>query len=847
MTGIIILSISVLLQFIAAIIALRLMSSVGGRVIWAALSSAIILMTVRRAISLYTVISFYPDKQPSINAESIALLISALMLFAIASIRPMFIKIRRSEQSQLERNHRLRAQQAALLELATYEAISQEDLNDTLKTVTEAAARALDLDRVDVWLYGKDRLSIQCKDCYDRKTGKHQAGMEVGTTAYPAYFDALEHNLVIAVKDASVDPRTRDLVSSDLIPDGSRSVLDAPIRLGGSTVGVLCHRHSTPDRIWLLEEQNFAASLAEMVALALDQQQRKDAEADLFREKELAQVTLASIGDGVITTDINGTVEYLNPVAEQLTGWMCRDAIDKKLAEVLYVVDESTRQPVPDTLARCLRDGTSISLSGHNLLIHRSHEREYSIEVTASPIRDREQEIIGFILVFHDVTELRGMARQMTYLATHDALTGLINRREFEMRTQLALKNARKYGQRHALCYLDLDQFKVVNDTCGHIAGDHLLKRLAAQLGTVIRGSDTIARLGGDEFGVLLENCPQKKALLIADELRNVAQDFRFTWQKKVFEVGVSIGLVVIDESSGSLTDVLSAADSACYAAKDLGRNRVHLFQIDDAVLTRRQGEMQWVQRIRRAHQEGRFHLYYQPMIPLKSDGGGEFIEFLLRMEDETGEMITPGVFLPAAERYDLMSMIDQWVIQNVLVWLSEHETVMDDIESFAINLSGQSLGDDSILEFIVDKIDSSGVDPEKICFEITETAAISNLAHAIRFISILKGMGCQFALDDFGSGLSSFGYLKNLQVDYLKIDGEFVRFIVNNPLDFAMAESINQIGHVMGMKTIAEFVESDSILEAVTKMGIDYAQGNAIQIPGPLEQLSKGKLRLVR
>ena len=576
------------------------------------------------------------------------------------------------------------------------------------------------------------------------------------------------------------------------------------------------------------------------VAIAQDITERKRSEETLFQEKERAQVTLHSIGDAVITTDADGIIDYLNPIAEQLTGWRSEQAQGLPLMEVFNAIHETARSPLENPIDHCLREKRIVALPSHTALIRRDGT-EFSIEDSAAPIHDRGGNVIGAVLVFHDVSQARVMASQLAYQACHDDLTGLVNRREFEVSLARALETARQNNEQHAMCYIDLDQFKVVNDTCGHIAGDKLLKELSARFQTEMRDTDTLARLGGDEFGVLLEGCPLKTALSIADALRVAAKEFRFIWRGKTFDIGASIGLVPITAESSSVADILSAADSACYVAKEKGRNRIHLYQIDDAALAQHKVEMQWLSRIHRALDENRLCLYYQPMLPLNPNiDDGAHYEILLRMRDRKGQLVVPMAFIPAAERYNLMPAIDRWVIRAVFTALhAQNNGNGKNPVTCAINLSGQSLCDDTFLDFVVDQLDYHSTNPAQICFEITETAAISNLMPAIRFISTLKNMGCRFALDDFGSGLSSFAYLKNLPVDYLKIDGSFIKGIVNNPIDHALVDSINQIGHVMQIQTIAEFVEDKAILEVVRNIGIDFGQGFGIARPQPLEHYS--------
>ncbi|MFT5350966.1 MAG: diguanylate cyclase (GGDEF)-like protein/PAS domain S-box-containing protein, partial [Gammaproteobacteria bacterium] len=443
----------------------------------------------------------------------------------------------------------------------------------------------------------------------------------------------------------------------------------------------------------------------------------------------------------------------------------------------------------------------------------------------------------SILVTCEDITEARILSEQLEYQAKHDALTGLINRAEFEKRLRRVL-NADSDDGEHALCYLDLDQFKIINDTCGHLAGDELLRRVSDILNTVVRKRDTLARMGGDEFAVLLEHCSIDQAKRVANELIHSVETLRFVWEGKRFTLGVSIGLVPMRKGSGTLTDILSAADSACYAAKDAGRNRTHVYYSDDIELSLRRGEMEWVSKINDALEDGHFCLERQTISCLNKKSKqrhGNHYEILLRMQSGDGQLVYPGAFLPAAERYNLSEKIDRWVVSKTLGWLSNNVKELESLALCTINLSGLSMGNDDFLEFLLNLFDRSIVPADKICFEITETAAIGNLGAAIQFIHALKEIGCQFALDDFGTGVSSFNYLKNLPVDYLKIDGSFIREIHKDPIDFAMVRSINEIGHVMGKETIAEFVENDAILDVVRSIGINYAQGLAIDKPVPI------------
>jgi diguanylate cyclase (GGDEF)-like protein/PAS domain S-box-containing protein len=555
----------------------------------------------------------------------------------------------------------------------------------------------------------------------------------------------------------------------------------------------------------------------------------------LAREKEHAEITLHSVGDAVIASDELGNVSYLNPAAEQMTGWRNEEAQGQPLRYVYRIINETTRKPLEHPAMLGVLDCPIAGQGKHTLLISRSG-RELAIEDTAAPIRSSDGENIGAIVVFRDVTQQRLLQKELSWQASHDALTGLVNRREFELILERVLSSVREQDKQHALLYLDLDQFKVINDTCGHVAGDELLRQITALMQPLIRDGDTLARLGGDEFGVMLEGCSVPQAQQIALKLLQSLEEFRFVWQEKIFRIGVSIGMVGIHAGNGSISGVLSAADAACYMAKEKGRNRIWIHQDDDHEAAQRQGEMEWVSRIMHAFDENRFVLYFQRVMPLSATDDCSYREVLVRMVDEKGELVPPMAFIPAAERYGVMSTVDRWVVQTAFAWLSSHPSE----ERLAINVSSQSLGEEDFLNFVMEQFRVKRLSPRRICFEITETAAISNLNRATHFIATLRTLGCRFALDDFGSGMSSFAYLKSLSIDFIKIDGAFVRDMINDEVDFAMVEAVNRIGHVMGIRTTAEYVESEEILEKLREMGVDYAQGFGLHLPEPLEPIVK-------
>ncbi len=560
--------------------------------------------------------------------------------------------------------------------------------------------------------------------------------------------------------------------------------------------------------------------------------ERKRAETRIFEEKERAQVTLQSIGDGVITADAEGRIDYINPVAQDLTGWDMRSAKGMPVSDIMTIVNEHTRATVENPVIRCLKEGRVITLAEHSVLITRSGD-EVPIQDSAAPIRDRIGNIIGSVMVFHDTSKESRLFRQLSYQASHDSLTGLINRSEFENRLVSsfdALKSNPE--QSHALLYLDLDQFKVVNDTFGHTAGDELLRQLAETVQQQIRSSDVFARLGGDEFGILLERCSEQKAMDVAEAIRNSVEGYRFEWQDAFTTIRVSIGVVMVTSDVKDVASLMSSADVACYSAKDMGRNQVHLYKGGDASL--RHEEMKWVSRITSAVEEERLELFYQPIIGIndRSGHGRGHYELLLRMRDESGQIVSPNAFIPSAERYNLMSTLDRWVIHKALAELADTSNEDEARYTLSINLSGTSLSEDRFLEYVVEELGKQRLPKGAICFEITETAAISNLTRVIHFMQELKKLGCKFSLDDFGSGLSSFTYLKNLPVDYLKIDGQFVSNVVDDSVDESMVKAISEVGHAMGIETIAERVETKQVLDKLGLLGVQFAQGYYIARP---------------
>jgi diguanylate cyclase (GGDEF)-like protein/PAS domain S-box-containing protein len=576
-----------------------------------------------------------------------------------------------------------------------------------------------------------------------------------------------------------------------------------------------------------------------LMTVARDISHRKSMEASLGRGKLQARITLESIGEGVITTDTAGIIDYMNEAAEKLTAASRTLGIGKRLTDLIALVDENDRESLGDPVQQCLNERRRISLGRRGLMLTKQGERECSIELTASPIRSASGAVAGCVIIFHDVTEIRGLTRQMSYQASHDALTGLVNRVEFERRLESALKSARGTDVGHVVCFLDLDRFKTVNDTSGHLAGDNLLREIATLLKEKVRDSDTVARLGGDEFALLLIGCPLEKARQIADDVCHAVADYRFVWHDQIFDIGVSIGLVEIGHESGSAENVLGAADSACYVAKQHGRGRVHVYSARDEIVARQRGEIQWLQRLQQALKENQFELFVQPIISVAGRvKEGPAIEVLLRMREENGEVILPSQFLDSAARYQLMSHIDRWVVQATLTAIASGSLRLPDERSCSINLSGQTLGDEDFLEFVVEALDHTGVMPSQLCFEIPESAVVTNLDHAHRFINVLHGIGCRFALDDFGSGIGSFSNLKFLDIDYLKIDGAYIRDLETDSVNHAMVTAMIKLARTLDFQIVAEQVEDQASFDTVREMGVDFVQGFVIERPHELSAL---------
>jgi diguanylate cyclase (GGDEF)-like protein/PAS domain S-box-containing protein len=582
-----------------------------------------------------------------------------------------------------------------------------------------------------------------------------------------------------------------------------------------------------------------------ILTVARDISHRKSLEVSLSRSKRQAQYTLESIAEGVITTGNDGRLDYMNLAAESLIGTNRDDAVGHRIGELFTLVDDVDRRPLGDPVERCIAMRRRVNMGRRAVMVSADGEQEHSVEITASPIRGPGSSISGTVVVFHDVGELRGLTQKMSYQATHDPLTGLINRREFERRLDDAMDSAHAEEAIHMLFYMDLDRFKAVNDSCGHLAGDNMLREVANLIKEQVRDSDFVGRLGGDEFGALLIGCPIEKARQIASDICNAIAGYRFVWKDKIFNIGISIGLVEISHVSGSLQDVMSAADSACYVAKQEGRGKVHVYSARDEAIARERGDIQWLRELHTALHEDRFELAMQPILAMT--GGvesGPAVEVLIRLPDSNGRIADSAEFLKPAERYQLMPQIDRWVVNATLAAIAGGEIKITSGRSCAINLSGQTLGDESFLGFVVDAMDRTAISPSSICFEVTETAILSNVQHAQRFIEVLHGIGCEFSLDDFGSGLGSFSSLKHLPIDYLKIDGTYTRNLRTDEVNQEMVAAMIKLARTMQFRIVAEQVENQEDFDWLRNIGVDFVQGRFIEAPMPLGTATTGSYR---
>lgn len=677
------------------------------------------------------------------------------------------------------------------------------------------------------------KTSVEIDDISNHQNPSDNTKNSIGTVSVIMNLDKANTDKLSIIKEGAFITFISTMITILIALLFSRSVT-RPIRSINTGVSII-KKGGLDHRIPI----NFSGELAELahginnMTSALEtakenEKQRSDDE--LFIEKIKAQITLEAIGEGVITTDTDGNVTYLNPAAENLTGFTIEQALNKPLSVVFKIKKEGDKTITSYPIIDCINNSKKISHeSGY--ILSSADGSDYAIRETATPLLDKDNNVIGAVLVFHDFTSIKKMSDHLAYQATHDDLTGLTNRRAFESKMHEIINNISP-DEAHTLCYIDLDRFKIINDTCGHLAGDSLLKLISSKISDHIRKNDLFARLGGDEFGVIFFNCDIKKAMTLAENIKTLISDIKFSWGTHTFNIGSSIGIVPITIGR-SMSDLMMTVDTACYVAKDKGRNRIHIYEQNDEDILQREGELQWFHAINKALEDDSFVLYSQKIAPHSNDKDDDIHEILIRL-DIDGDIIYPGAFIPAAERYSLMTKIDKWVISTLFHTIKIHESLQNSTY-FSINLSGQTLTDDSFIDFLNTELDSTNISPDKLVFEITETAAISNFNDAVNFIKIFKNRGCKFALDDFGSGMSSFQYLSELPLDYIKIDGSFVKNIHNNLFNQSVIKSVSQIGHSLGLKIIAEFVENEEILAELDKSLIDYVQGYKIEHPHPL------------
>ena len=901
-----ILCISIILQFIAALVALWLIHTTGKWKAWVFISVALILMGLRRSITFYHVVVDDIPLPPDLTAEIIALIISILMLAGVLLIGPVFKAIKHKNKILLEKQFSIDHAHDAIFWLRSDSSFI--DVNETackflgytreelllLKVADiDCEFPVSDWDRYwEEWrknvtstfnstlirkdnstfpveitvnfLENEDRenICVFIKDITERlkaekEIQKTQKRMETILNASAA--------AVYSMKPAKAfnKPNTLTYISENILkitgysasewyadpymwinhlhPEDREKVLSNQSILYKKGELQLAYRFRCHDGNYCWINDNIKAVydkegiVSEIVGVWMDISEQMEVEAAL-RESEMSQrILLETMQDGVFVACDRQFV-YVNGVLPKMLGYSDEEFTQVTFEQIVHpehidLWNERYEKRIGNTI-----DGDEPPRK-YELQFLRKEGSILWVELHAARIANYKGRP-GILGIIRDITDRKQAESQLTYQANHDALTGLVNRAEFERRAQrLLIAVSRNKEEQHAMCYMDLDQFKVINDTCGHAAGDEMLRQLCTILKETIRKRDTLARLGGDEFGVLMEHCSLDDAHRVVSSIQKEVQDFQFTWGKNKFKAGVSIGLVAVNQNTLNLSELMKQADAACYMAKEKGRNRIHVYQFEDEEILKRQGEMQWVSRLYQALEKDRFCLYAQSIVPIDRSKGVHY-EFLIRMLDDDNSLISPDVFLPAAERYNIISNIDRWVIEKTVNLLIENELFLKQVDFCSINLSGQSLAEHDFLEFVLLQINNSGIPGNKLCFEITETAAITNLSLASKFIKQLKKLGCRFALDDFGSGLSSFAYLKNLNVDYLKIDGIFVRDIVDDPIDHAMVKSINDIGHVMGMKTIAEFVENDEVKGMLREIGVNYGQGYGIDKPHSLDEI---------
>ncbi len=712
-------------------------------------------------------------------------------------------------------------------------------VEDILNAYTPVAREVLGYPQVWLALFGDTpglvTIISHRSDGQENDVSRLIQSIDIPIDGDPMIEEIMQGDHVVIVEDARTDPRTNKEVVA-LIEN--RTIINVPLVLVGRSIGSIGLgtygdiEGVRPPKRWQID---FMQAMAGHIAVALDRvhfiEARRQAEDALQTSVDFANSLIHAMQDGFSVLDHQGRQQDVNPSFCAMTGYSREELIGAK-APFLYWPEEEI-----ENISEAFQQTLSGQFRPFELIFKRRNGERFPVSVNPSAVRGKDGQILNYIATVKDISERKAAENIIKFQATHDELTGLGNRRAFEQILQRLFQQTRDQAeQQHVLCYLDLDEFKVINDTCGHAAGDELLRQVAHRFNSVLRAEDHLCRIGGDEFGMILHNQTIAMAVQIAERLQHNLAQFRFQWQERSFAVGVSIGMVLLNAQSESVGALLQSADSACYVAKDAGRGRIHVFANDDPALAQRYGVMEWVSRIENALSNDLFVLYAQSIVDLKpTQKTGLHCEFLLRMQDGLGGVIAPGSFMPAVERYHLSARVDRWVVSHALQWMAQH---VAHIELCSINLSGQSLSDINFLHFVQQEIEQSQVPCSKICFEITETAAIGNIEVAKYFMRTLTAMGCKFSLDDFGSGLSSFAYLRTLDVDILKIDGQFVRDIENNPINLAMVKSIHEIASLMGKRTVAEFVENEQILALLHDIGVTYGQGYGIGKPMPVDQL---------
>lgn len=635
-------------------------------------------------------------------------------------------------------------------------------------------------------------------------------------------------NRNLLINDISSDERAQKELSKQL---DIKSALLTPVTLKDDPYGAIAVFRS--DEEFDDTDEQLITQFSQSVQMAIINMQLVS---DMKSERERAEVTLHSIGDAVITTNVNGKIEYMNHVAESLTAWSLDEAKNKAVQDVFRIEDLDTGEPIHDVVKSCLYDGITINKSILSL-VNRNGSRN-DIESSISPILKTSGKAEGVVIVFHDETQRRQLESTIKHQAAHDPLTNLLNRDTFSLELSDCVYDAINNDKHHVLCYMDLDRFKLINDTAGHSAGDQCLIQVTSLIESCIRQDDVLGRLGGDEYGLILMNCSQESALKITGKISEAISSMKFNWEGCEYKLGVSIGINPLTRNTLDTAEAIRKADLACYTAKDRGKNNIYIYEEEDSELIRRQEETYWATRITAAIENDRLQLFAQPIIALKNkDPQKMHVEILVRLLDEDNQLIAPSAFIPAAERYNLMHLIDRKIILETFSFIHDNAESDENFTQYSINLSGNTIDDKEIVDYIKETADRFEINKKLICFEITETAAIKNLKRAKRLIKDLKACGFKFALDDFGSGLSSFQYLKNLPVDYLKIDGSFVSDMVNNTIDHAMVAAINEVGHIMGIKTIAEYVENEQIIKKLRAIDVDFGQGYGIEQPKPIRE----------